>query len=151
MGPRFIGCGITEKVKLVASNKPKISDFYISTLSISDNKAKMRLEIELSDIDSNFYALDFLGKKYPLKSNKSIIDFTIENPKLWWPRGYGEQFIYPLNLKLLSNKGQCLDEVNSTFSIRNIRLIEQEDEIGKGFKFQVNGVNVFAKEQIIYH
>ena len=72
-GPRFIGCGITEKVKLVASNKPKISDFYVSTLSISDNKAKMRLEIELSDIDSNFYALDFLGKKYPLKSKKQLL------------------------------------------------------------------------------
>ena len=64
----------------------------------------MRLEIELSDIDSNFYALDFLGKKYALKSKKTIIEFTIENPKLWFPRGYGEQFMYPLNLKLLSIK-----------------------------------------------
>lgn len=144
-GPRFIGCGITEKVKLVASNKPKIYDFYMSTLSISDTKAEMRLEIELSDIDTNFHTLDFLGKKYPLKSKKSIIDFTIENPKLWWPRGYGDQFIYPLNIKLLSSKGQCLDEVNSSFSIRNIRLVEQEDEMGKGFKFQVNGIDVFAK------
>ena len=53
--------------------------------------------------------------------------------------------MYPLNLKLLSNKGQFLDEVNSTFSIRNIRLVEQEDETGKGFKFQVNGIEVFAK------
>ena len=146
-GPRLIGCGITEKVKLIVYNSAQISDFCISTLSISDTNAEMRLEIELSDFDfdSNFYALDFLGKKYPLKSKKTIIDFSIENPNLWWPRGYGEQFIYPLNLKLLSTEGQCLDDVNSSFSIRNIRLVEQEDEMGKGFKFQVNGVDVFAK------
>ena len=144
-GPKLIGCGITEEVKLVASNTAQISDFYMSTVSISDSVAKMRLELEISNLDKKGYSIQFLAGTYPLESENTSITFTVKNPDLWWPRGYGEQNFQQLQVHLLNTDGDVIDQINEQYAIRQIDLIQEEDELGKGFKFQINGQDIYAK------
>ena len=144
-GPKLIGCGITEEVKLVASNTAQINNFYVSTISISDSIAEMRLEVEISNLDTEGYSIQFLGETYLAESKITSIDFTLVNPELWWPRGYGSQNFQNMQVNLLNKDGDVIDQINEQYAIRQIDLIQEEDELGKGFKFQVNGQDVYAK------
>jgi len=144
-GPKLIGGGITEEVKLVASNTAQISDFYVSTISISDSVTKMRLEIEISNLDDNDYSIELLGETYSVESKTTHIDFALVNPELWRPLGYGAQNFQNLQVNLLNNDGDVIDQINEQYAIRQIDLIQEEDELGKGFKFQVNRQDVYAK------
>ena len=144
-GPKLIGCGITEEVKLIASKTAQISDFYVRTISIGDSVTKMRLEIEISNLDDNDYSIELLGETYSVESKTTHIDFALVNPELWRPRGYGTQNFQNLQVNLLNNDGDVIDQINAQYAISQIDLIQEEDELGKGFKFQVHGQDVYAK------
>ena len=144
-GPKLIGCGITEQVKLVASNTAQISNIYISTLSITDSLAEMRLELEIANATNETYSINFLGETHSITSGNSIINFAVNNPKLWWPRAYGGQKNQNFEIILRNSNGQIIDKKKEKYAIRKIELIHEEDELGKGFKFKVNGQNVYAK------
>jgi len=144
-GPKLIGCGITEEVKLIASNTAQISDFFMSTLSINDSISKMRLELEISNHDKEEYFVQFLGKTYSVESESTSIDFALKNAKLWWPRGYGKQHLQELQVNLLNKDGVLIDQLNEQYAIRKIDLIQEEKDLGKTFKFQVNGQDLYAK------
>ena len=144
-GPKLIGCGITEQVKLVASNTAQISNIYISTLSITDSLAEMRLELEIANATNETYSINFLGETHSITSGNSIINFAVNSPKLWWPRAYGGQKNQDFEIILRNSNGQIIDKKKEKYAIRKIELIQEEDELGKGFKFKVNGQDVYAK------
>ena len=63
----------------------------------------------------------------------------IENPDLWWPAGQGAQPLYDLTVRA--------GDVTATrkIGLRQIDLVTEKDAAGLGFKFRVNGRDVFAK------
>ena len=144
-GPQLIGCGITEQVKLTASNQCKLSNVHVSTLAVNDSVANMKLSFELTHAEDANYTLSFLGEEYPIEEALNAIEFTIENPQLWTARGYGKQHFSELNLTLRNQQGNLVDAFAHSFAIRTITLVQEQDALGKGFKFQVNGKDVYAK------
>jgi len=64
---------------------------------------------------------------------------TVKNPRLWWPNGYGEQYLYPLSVRL----GGC--ECRKQIGLRKMEVISEEDKIGRSLIFRVNGVDIFCK------
>ncbi len=65
--------------------------------------------------------------------------FHIELPKLWWPAGQGEQFLYDLEIK-------CGDEIERRkIGLRKLELITDKDETGSRFAVKINGREVFCK------
>ncbi|WP_231425501.1 glycoside hydrolase family 2 TIM barrel-domain containing protein [Pedobacter sp. Leaf250] len=69
-------------------------------------------------------------------------DLTLENPKLWWPNGYGKQDLYPLNIKFIS-ANQILDQEKLNVGIRQIDNIWNEHTQSMGA--YVNGQKIFIK------
>ena len=82
-------------------------------------------------------------------------EFLIEYPELWWPNGYGEQPLYEVEVCLTqsSARGNSATELQSSslsvakkrIGLRSLELVQNPDEWGKTFYFQVNGVPIFAK------
>ncbi len=72
-------------------------------------------------------------------NNEVSADFEVENPRLWYPAGYGEQPLYPLTVKA---DGMTLTR---RIGLRDMRTVSEKDEYGVCLKFRVNGVDVFAK------
>lgn len=66
-------------------------------------------------------------------------DFNVKNPELWWPTGFGEQPLYPLQVTC---DGQT---VTQQIGLKELKIVNEKDEIGFSMVFQVNGVNIFAK------
>lgn len=65
--------------------------------------------------------------------------FTIQNPDLWWPAGQGEQPLYDLTV----TAGEV--QAHRRIGLREIALVTTPDAAGLGFKFRVNGRDVFCK------
>jgi beta-mannosidase len=65
--------------------------------------------------------------------------FHIENPKLWWPAGQGDQHLYDLEVR-------CSDQVQMRkIGLRKLELITDPDESGSRFAIKVNDREVFCK------
>ncbi|MBY4630596.1 beta-mannosidase [Rhizobium croatiense] len=65
--------------------------------------------------------------------------FHIDNPRLWWPSGSGEQALYRLSVELPT------DEVVKQIGLRTIELITTPDASGARFAFKVNGREIFCR------
>jgi beta-mannosidase len=72
------------------------------------------------------------------------IGVVVDDPKLWWPNGYGEQNLYQLKI-MLETETSVLDSREYQIGLRTIELKREPDEWGESFTFVVNGVPVFAK------
>jgi len=71
----------------------------------------------------------------------------INQPKLWWPNGYGAQHLYQLTLSLFSkdDPNNTLDCINKTIGLRQITLDTSKNDGGYHFQFYVNGRAIFCK------
>ncbi|MEL7145371.1 MAG: glycoside hydrolase family 2 protein, partial [Bacteroidota bacterium] len=80
-----------------------------------------------------------------LKPGKNTIQvpFEIENPQLWWPNGMGDQPLYDVSVKVISEG--IVDQKARQIGLRTIELIREPDAIGASFYFKVNGHPVFMK------
>ena len=74
-----------------------------------------------------------------VENGVASIAMRLENPDLWWPVGQGEQPLYDLTV----TAGTAV-EIRK-IGLRSLDLITEKDDIGLGFKFRVNGRDVFCK------
>lgn len=68
----------------------------------------------------------------------------VENPKRWWPHGYGEQPLYRVEVTLFDASGVLLDTWSRRIGLRTMTINTEEDEWGQCFAHEVNGVKIFA-------
>jgi len=66
-------------------------------------------------------------------------ELVIDAPELWWPAGAGDQPLHDLRVTL----GTCIE--HRRVGLRQSALIAQTDAVGLGFKFSINGRDIFAK------
>lgn len=75
-------------------------------------------------------------------------EIVVENPKLWWPNGYGDQALYQLTVTVVSSgekEVSAKQTVEKTIGLRTLTVSQEADEWGNEFAFIVNGVKIFAK------
>ncbi|UJW73850.1 beta-mannosidase [Rhizobium sp. SL42] len=70
---------------------------------------------------------------------KVVYVFEVENPRLWWPAGNGEQALYTLTVDLPS------EVVSRQIGLRTVELITDPDEAGSRFALKVNGREIFCR------
>lgn len=154
-GPRFITCGIWQPVYLDAWDHAQLLDLHIMQNQLSERAAKLTATVEVrasiagkADIEISYEdrAFEAISKTVDLKPgvNSIQIDFTIENPKLWWPNGMGEQPLYKIDSGLFINK-KFSSQTSRRIALRTVELLQHDDAWGKSFEFIVNGEPVFAK------
>lgn len=80
--------------------------------------------------------------KAPVEDGKATTTFEIQDPKLWYPHGYGEQPLYKLTAEL----DRKSDKASKVLGLRRA-LIQQKpltDEEGLSFFFEINNVPIWA-------
>ncbi len=140
-GPRLPDAGIWRDIYLLISNSDRIDEVRILqrhengnvwlTANVSTVCKNADIEILLTDPD---------GKEYNIPSNK---EYKIENPRLWWPNGLGDQPLYKITVSLIEN-GVEVDRDEKTIGLRTLKLIRERDKFGESFCHEVNGVRFFA-------
>ncbi|MCB0748994.1 MAG: glycosyl hydrolase, partial [Ignavibacteriae bacterium] len=80
----------------------------------------------------------------PFSNDKiQFADFTLEDPKLWWPNGYGDQPLYNLKFRFIESDNQLWDENEITTGIREIQT--KWNERTRSREVSINGQKIFIK------
>ncbi|MFD3537167.1 glycoside hydrolase family 2 protein [Streptomyces sp. NPDC058664] len=79
------------------------------------------------------------------EGEEAVLRLEVTEPELWWPRGYGEQPLYGLDVELLDESGEALDSWSRRVGFRTVEVDRSADEHGTGFTLVVNGVRIFAR------
>ncbi len=149
-GPNLPPVGVTGKVG-IAAYENRFEDVTLSqqhaggkvTLSVTAQFpapcSGQTLQCVLSDPDGKP-----VTAKAAVDGDSARLEFVIDSPQLWWCNGLGAQPLYHLSLQLLGD-GKVLDEAEKQIGLRTIELDTRTDEIGRQFRFILNGVPVFAK------
>ncbi len=81
----------------------------------------------------------------PVSGQTNFVNLFVEDAKLWYPLGYGQQPMYDYRVELL-REGQTVDSYAGKLAFREVELLEQPiDKNSIGFAFRVNGKKVFVK------
>ena len=153
--PEFPGAGICNSVVLTSDDGQLINDVNIDTRINGNVVFKVELERERNRpgavVDSVYEVLiRVLGdnsyeKAFPVQGRNNLFIIKIPDPRLWWPNGYGEQFLYNYEVILLKNS-LPVHRKSGRFGIREVNLVQEPGENGKiSFVFHINNVPVFAK------
>lgn len=131
-GPRLVSCGIWRPIELLEFES-RITSFTVFQELLEGGAFRVWSETHLeaeADLETSFD-----GKSY-----KGDFDVVVQEPKLWWPNGEGEPFLYEATSRLDSG-----DEVSKRIGLRTIRLVREPDEQGESFEFEVNGRRVWSR------
>ena len=88
--------------------------------------------------------LPYESKEIILSPQKFSV-LSIQNPYLWYPNGYGEQYIHSLDLSFDMNNGKSSDREKVNFGIREVtsELMKNGEEYGR--VFYIKGKRSFCK------
>ena len=114
--------------------------FCYVTESAWDDFKNVEIEIEAECGDSKIY------HKFRAPYSAGRYKFRIDNPRLWWPKGYGEANVYDATLRIYSD-GELVHEYKTSFGIRRVELQRTESTDGKNgyFRFVINGEEIMCK------
>ncbi len=87
-----------------------------------------------------------ISKSVTLPANSTqevtIPDFTLKNPKLWWPNGYGPQNLYNSKIQFVTGN-KVSDQENVSVGVREITTSWNNETHSR--QVEVNGQKVFIK------
>lgn len=150
-GPRLPDAGIFREVSLLYIAKSRFDSVYITqeheegrvtldfdvALELFTEEDNTRIEVIVTDPEGRTYV--------PAEgADPEDCHIVITDPKLWWPRGYGEQPLYQVKLTLFSGDGAVLDTYERRIGLRTLTVNTDKDEWGECFAHEVNGVKIFA-------
>ena len=73
------------------------------------------------------------------------VHVTMEQPRLWWPRGHGDPATYTLEVSVIC-RGGLIDSATRRFGVRTVEIDRSHHpEAGEYFTLRVNGRPVFCK------
>jgi hypothetical protein len=143
--------GITDEVYLTVQGDARIVDPWIQTTIPNRNEGDVSLKMEIegqkeqkaqvtATIEPGSVVLIREVKLHPGQNQDISFTTKIENPKLWWPNGYGEPNLYTCIIKVTID-GQVADSRQVKFGIRQYTY----DTAGGVFHIKVNGEKIFVR------
>lgn len=158
-GPRLPDAGIWRNVSILGINEGRFDSVYISQNHTEEKvNLNFRVDIKINDRNNNLRfgvdeEINHLNFRYRVTItspdnekiiyNNSINQITINNPKLWWPNGYGNQNLYNVLIELMKND-VVVDKWEKKIGLRTLTISREKDEYGEDFAHVVNGIKIFA-------
>jgi beta-mannosidase len=155
IAPRLLSAGIWRNIEIKARKATYIREVYYATRWVKQDKAALivKYRFETDEVFLDGFSVRISGicnghsfekiHKTRFCSDECIID--IDDPMLWWPKGYGEQNLYEMTFELLYNE-DIIDRRCERIGIREVRL-ETKFVVGDEgeFKVHLNGCPILAK------
>ena len=140
--------GLNKTAWIEFSNFGHVNSKTTRIISVSDDKAIIEFDIDLSDEDVSeiIWESERFGTE-KVKRRKGVFTrrVQVDNPKLWWPSGQGEAFLYIDKVEIQTIKNQHIDSYDLKFGIKTSELVMEKDEWGTSYYFKINGRIIFCK------
>ncbi len=151
-GANLPDCGIWRSIDLIGYSLVRLDDVSIIqrhekkkvTLDIHVKAELIRkdhyiIQAELVTPDGKVSAIT-----ETLTGEEVDLSMEIDNPKLWWPHGFGDQPLYTVSVFALDMNGNQWDSKSYRIGLRTMTVSTEKDEFGKEFCFVVNNVRIFS-------
>lgn len=152
-GPRFVTSGIWRPVYIQSRSGATITELYMEQRDITQAQAQIKAIVEVeSDKELQGTLLIENGEGGVWEASAAIrsgrntleLEFSMDEPKLWWSRGLGEPHLYTFTASLLVHD-QCQSKASVRTGLRSAKLITKQDKHGSSFYIELNGIPVFCK------
>ncbi|WP_430928705.1 glycosyl hydrolase 2 galactose-binding domain-containing protein [Polaribacter marinivivus] len=158
--------GIWKPIRLEATGKVTVEDTYVKPTILSDDLAKLDIEVELLNHENvekeininidvegaNFNSQVFnIHKTVKVKkgTNSFELSLDIDDAKLWWPWDLGNQNLYNAKVTITQDKDILLDETNTSFGIREVKMEHNpgftKDQVENPWTVMINGKRHFMR------
>jgi len=152
---RLMSAGLWRDVTVFAREKTYIKEVYYSVPHVGAYSAPLNVFYRFNTDDAMLEGFSVrvegvcgdsrFEKTVPTIFVSNKLQIQIENPKLWWPVGYGEPNLYTVTLYLLKD-GKVVDKREEQIGIREIKLERSYGGENYGnFRFIVNGLPIMAR------
>ncbi|MDR0872081.1 MAG: discoidin domain-containing protein [Prevotellaceae bacterium] len=144
--------GIQDEVFLSAAGAVSIENPFVKTELFDNWTAKLTLLVDVKNntnaavsgiLKGNVAGVE-INQTVNLSANETksvtVSNLSVENPQLWYPNGYGEQFLYDLNVSFEINE-DISDTKTTKFGIREITTTTT----GGTLTVFVNGKRIFLR------
>ena len=152
--PRAISGGLWRPVSVVYRQRERINDYFVKVCDVSQERAKLEIHAKIHSDEDQIADYSVMVKgvcgestfeaRQILYSYETVVDVSVEQPQLWWPKNYGEPNLYKTEIFLMK-EDEVIDRVVTHVGIRTIGL-DRTATAGKNgrFHFQVNGKDIFV-------
>jgi beta-mannosidase len=155
---RALSAGLWRSVELIVHEKCEIKDLYFITMQANEKQAALQIHYELKlpaeFLHEELY-LDIEGKcgdsgfkaSSKLRFKAGQVSAEVNNPKLWWPRGYGNADLYNTVVQVICN-GEIIASKKASVGMRTVKFIHRDNSsMGEGgeFLFKVNETPILCK------
>ncbi|MFI6941974.1 glycoside hydrolase family 2 protein [Streptomyces sp. NPDC050418] len=149
-GPTVVTAGMWRPVRLERWSTARIAQVRpLVTVDATRGRVELRIDIERTAAGAGrplavHATVAGTSVRADLGGDYATVVLDVPDVGLWWPRGYGQQPLYDVELTLLDGE-QPLDAWRRRVGFRTIELDRGTDAHGTGFTFVVNGERIFVR------
>ncbi|WP_406472447.1 glycoside hydrolase family 2 protein [Streptomyces sp. NBC_01615] len=147
-GPTLVTAGIWRPVRLEHWSTARIARVRpLVTVEHGLGRVQLAVEVERTRVEADLVLEARVGgvrASAAVDGTSGVVGLEVPDVELWWPRGYGEQPLYEIELTLSDAHGP-LDVWRRRIGFRTVELDTSADDHGTGFTFVVNGERMFAR------
>ncbi|MYM95008.1 beta-mannosidase [Duganella vulcania] len=157
-GPRFVTAGIWRPVRLETGDLVRLADLQVQQLEVSAARARLSvrcalrldraapLQLQLTLLDPDGLQVCAVTRMLAPQAGMLCeqVALQVDQPRRWFPNGYGEAALYTLLVQVSGEDGVVLTQ-RRRIGLRSVALRRERDQWGRQFYFVVNDIAVFAK------
>ncbi|NUT24425.1 MAG: glycoside hydrolase family 2 protein [Streptomyces sp.] len=147
-GPTLVTAGIWRPVRLEHWSTARIARVRpLVTVEQGTGTVELAVDVERTRVEAPLAVEATVGgvrARAELDGASGVVRLEVPDVGLWWPRGYGEQPLYDVELTLLHGDAP-LDVWRRRIGFRSVELDRRSDAAGTGFTLVVNGERLFAR------
>ncbi|MFD7367663.1 glycoside hydrolase family 2 protein [Nocardiopsis alba] len=153
-GPTLVTAGIWRPIRLHAWSTARIVSVR-PLVSLSEDHATgvVRAHVEVERTDAGHdeplaltasIAGEEISATLGAGETTAVLEATVADPDLWWPRGHGDRPLYGLRVTVAVGDG-VLDTWERRIGFRRVEVNEEPDEHGTSFALRINGRDVLIR------
>jgi beta-mannosidase len=159
-GPTLVTAGIWRPVRLERWSTARLADVRpLVTVHGGTGRVEVRVEVERTARGTArplavraTVGNGLAEARGVVQGTRAVLTLEVPDASLWWPRGYGEQPLYDLEVALVEESDggdgateRRLDSWHRRIGFRTVELDRSADRHGTGFTLVVNGERIFAR------